>query len=398
MKEFHIQKRDPNQKRIRNKVEDYDTAVSRPLEKRPNPWQEFSQKVSKFKNDWLRRRRKANLQNLTIFTRQLATLLKSGVPLSNCFSAFNDPSDNIHDAMQEVAKKIESGMTLSKAFRTMPNIWGPIYCGLVESGERTGMLVEVLEKLARDLEKDLQTTRKLKAALSYPAILCVAALACVTWFVFGVMPMLEPMFTSMRVELPLATRILLRFKEILVIGGLVSIVTSIVAYFGYKLLCRNPDHRRRLHQAFLWIPMFGRIYRTVTVARIMQSIATMLEVGMTIIPCLSACQSLTSNAYIAHQVNEVKERVIDGDSIAKSAQIVGLFPRTATQLIAVGEETSALFEMLKFAANLLNEDCETEIDRFANNIEPIIMGVMGIVVGFIVIAAMLPIVQLISSM
>jgi type IV pilus assembly protein PilC len=398
MADIHIQKFDPNRKRLRNKVETYEEALARGLEKPPTSWEKFKRRCAALEKRWTNRRRKASLYDLAVFTRQFATMLNAGVPLVKCFETFTDRNDPTHIAMMQIGEKVEAGHRLSQSMRQIPHVFGPIYCGLVESGEKTGQLVQVLHTLADDLEKQLTTQKKLIAAFTYPSVLVVAAFCCVAWFVTMVLPALEPMFTALNVKLPFATRVLLHAKPLFLSFLLLATVSSILGSFFYKALARNEETLRTMHQFVLWVPIIGRLYRTITVTRITQSLATMLDVGMTVVPCIQACQSLTSNAYIKHQLNEVKNLVIDGESVAAAAKRVDLFPRTATQLIAVGEESSNMIEMLQFASKVLREDCECEIDRFASNIEPIIMGVMGVVVGFILLGAMLPITQLISQM
>jgi type IV pilus assembly protein PilC len=398
MADIHIQKFDPNRKRLRNKVETYEEALARGLDRPPTPWEKLKNHLSDLDRRWQSRNRKAGLYDLAVFTRQFATMLNAGVPLVKCFETFTDSNDPTHIAMMQIGVKVEAGHRLSQAMRGMPHVFGPIYCGLVESGEKTGQLVQVLHTLSDDLEKQLTTQKKLIAAFTYPSVLVVAAVACIAWFVTMVLPALEPMFTALHVKLPFATRVLLHAKQLFLSFTLIAVVCSVIGSFFYKILARNEETLRTMHQFLLWVPVFGRLYRTITITRITQSLATMLDVGMTIVPCIQACQSLTSNAYIKHQLNEVKNLVIDGESVAAAAKRVDLFPRTATQLIAVGEESSNLIEMLQFASKVLREDCECEIDRFANNIEPVIMGIMGVVVGFILLGAMLPITQLISQM
>ena len=382
---------DPKTKKPR-KVVDYD----KPLEKPPPPWEQLKTRV---RAAMPKRRPKAvDHYRLTLFTRQFAVLLHAGVPMSNCFDSFTESSDPAHVAIQAVAARVQAGHRLSQAMRQLPHAFSPIYCGLVESGEKTGRLVEVLFKLADDLEKQLTLRKKMTAAMTYPVILLICAFLCVGWFVTGVLPLLEPMFISMHIQLPFATRVLLHSKQI--IFSILAIIGVLLAggYFAYKSVALSPERLRNVHRLVLWIPLFGSLYKTAVATRIMQSLATMLEVGITVIPCLKACESLTSNQYIAHQVSEVKRLVVDGETIGQSLLHIKLFPRAATQLISVGEESSNLIEMLQFAARMQTEDCDTAIEQMAASMEPVIMLTMGIVVGFIVLGAMLPIVQLIQNL
>ena len=362
----------------------------KPLATKPQPktWRDF----------FMRREPRVKLQDLTILTRQLATLLDSGVPLTVCFDCFKSQREQTHRAMQGVAVKVSSGYRLSNAMRQFPRVFNPIYCGLVESGETSGRLVAVLSKLADDLEKQLYLQKKLVSVLTYPTFLLISAMGCVVFFLVEVLPPLEPMFKATNVPLPWPTQVLLNLKYILpALAGLAT-VGGAIAYFLYRRAIRNPDWHKRLHYLWLKIPLFGPMYQNLTVTRVLVSLSTMLEVGMPLVPALKACQSLTSNVYLSDQVLQVSKRVIDGDTLTQSLTRLNLFPKAVVHMIAAGEETSEMIGMLKFAAKMLEENAYLALDQLAASLEPLIMILMGLVVGFIVTAAMLPIVELIKNL
>lgn len=342
---------------------------------------------------------RASIQDLSIFTRQFATLLDSGVPLAHSFDCFTDSTNGVHRCIEAVGKKVSSGYRLSQALRGFPRVFSPIYCGLVESGEATGQLVLVLLKMADDLEKQVKMQKKLVAALTYPAILMISATVCVGFFLTSVLPLLEPMFSSMRIPLPWPTQVLMHLRYIM---PAVLVVTTILVVGGtmlYRYLGRDPVKLRQMHWLFfLKFPLFGKVYRTLTIARIIQSLATMLEVGLATVPAFKACESLSGNTYIVHQLLLVRKRLTDGETITWALQKQDLFPKTVVHLVAAGEETSELIGMFKYAARLLDEDTHLALDQMAMNLEPIIMVIMGVVVAFIVLAAMLPIVQLLQNL
>lgn len=341
---------------------------------------------------------KASQESVTIFTRQFAVLLQAGVPLVQAFDSFQDPNENVHRAIYDIGGRVQAGHRLSQALRGYPKIFSPLYCGLVESGERTGQLIDVLNKLADDLEKSLKMRRKLVAALTYPAILMISAVLCVTFFVTTVLPMLEPMFTQMHIQLPFATRVLLHSKEVLLWTVGVSTVVFTAGFLIYKSLAKDPVMQRLFHKLVLFVPLFGPLFKIMTITRVLQALATMLDVGMTMVHAFQSCETLTTNKHLCFQIAELRRSVIDGNTVAESMRHIPLFPRSTVQLITVGEESSNIIQMLQFASRILEEDFDASVDQLANNLEPVIMMVMGVVVGFIVLGAMLPIVQLLQNL
>ena len=344
-----------------------------------------------------RRAPKATYQELTVFTRQFATLLGAGVAIVAAFDSFTDRDNGVHCAIEQVGKKVEAGYRLSQAMRGLPKVFDTIYCGLVESGEKTGQLVDVLLKLADDLEKQLKTRKRLVAALTYPAVLMVAAITCVLFFLITVLPMLEPMFTQMHVQLPMPTQILLNLRYIVPASLVGLVVFGLVGFFVYKRMTRFPLVLRKFHRLVLVIPLFGPLYRALTITRILQSLSTMLEMGVAMVQAFKACESLTTNTHIEHQIGEIRRLIMDGETMTEALQKEKLFPRSVIQLVAAGEESSDMVGMFQFAARILQEDTDIAIEQMAMNLEPIIMIFMGLVVGFIVLAAMLPIVQLLQN-
>jgi type IV pilus assembly protein PilC len=338
------------------------------------------------------------VDELSIFTRQFATLLGAGVPLTRSFDCFRTPHNVLHKVMHEVGIKVESGFRLSAAMRGYPKVFNAIYVALVESGETTGKLVIVLQKLADDMEKQVRIKKRLISALTYPAVLMCAAFVCVMFFFSYILPMLEPMFKSTNIPLPGPTRVLLQMHYIIPGVIMAGVIFCILAWFGHDRLKRYPQRIRRLHNLLLHVPLFGSLYRSMAVTRILQSLSSMLDVGLNLVPALKCCESLTSNTHISHELSQVRLRLIDGETLTEALQQGNLFPKAVVHIVAAGEETSDLIPMIKFGARLLEEDADLLIESMAQSLEPVIMIIMGVVVGFIVLAAMLPIVQLIQNL
>ena len=365
-----------------------------PPRKKPQPKTE----PKTWRNFFKRSGPKVGLQELTVFTRQFATLLDAGVPLTGSFALFTSSKEPIHVVMRQVGTKVESGFRLSQAMRGFPTVFDTVYCGLIESGETTGQMVNVLLKLADDMEKSLNMKKKLVATLTYPVILLIAANVCVAFFLGEVLPLLEPMFTSTHIPLPWPTQVLLHLRYILPAVASFIVLGCIAFFFWYRWLKRFPDRLADFHYVLICVPLFGGLYKTLTVTRMLQSLSTMLDVGLATVPALKACESLSNNLFISRQLSEVRKRLIDGESMTEAMTRGNLFPRAVIQMVAAGEETSELIGMLKYAANMLQEDADIALDAMAASLEPIIMIFMGIIIGFIVIAAMLPIIQLIQGL
>ncbi len=350
------------------------------------------------------RKAQVNAEELSVFTRQLSAMLDAGIPIARALHFFSEgiSGGDLTDVVEQLNLKVNSGSRLSHAMRGYPTIFSDVYVSLVETGEESGQLSVAMQRLADLLEKQVKMHKRIIATITYPLILLVVSVLLVSGFIFGILPMLEPMFRDMNVTLPLPTRMLLASRlmmmpvaGVLVIGG---ILFWLFRPFIQQFLVKKPALRKKVARAPLYWPLVGPVIRKVAVARILYSMATMLEAGMTLVHSIARSSRVTGNFWIEEQMAISKAAVVDGETIAEAFGASEIFPAQSLQLITIGEETSSLSTMVKYVADMYDDDADMALTNMANMLEPLLMGGMGIIAGFVVISAILPTLELINHL
>jgi len=341
---------------------------------------------------------------LSIFTRQLSAMIDAGIPLPRALQFFAD-GDNPKETQKiidTVSDKVFTGTRFSHALRSFPGTFSEVYVALIETGESSGQIATALQRLAELLEKQVRMQKRIVATLTYPLILLLVSFLCVMLFIFFILPMIEPMFLSMKIELPLPTRIMLMSRKLLLPVVILTATALILGWafrpFLRQFLNNRPDLRSRVALMPLQMPIFGPVIRRVAVSRILYSLASMLDAGMGLVEAISRSSMVAGNRWIQERMMVAKSAIVDGETVAHAFALSEVFPESAVQLITVGEETSGLSTMVKYVANMYDEDAEMALTDMANMLEPLMMGGMGIIVGFIVLSAMLPTLQLIQNL
>jgi type II secretory pathway component PulF len=346
---------------------------------------------------------KVNLHDLCIFIRQLATMLEAGIALHQALNYLGKSANkDLRRVLDAVSRKVESGSTLSWALRQYPKIFSEVICALVETGELTGMLTPVLQRVADLQEKTLNMHKKLIATVTYPLVLVTVSGMSLLFFVFFVLPSTVPLFASLNIALPWPTKLLLATRYIIpAVFGIVAVLFILYKVFNpvvEKFLDQNPKLKEIVQSLPLRIPVFGGLYTKMLVARMLFALASMIENGVNLLPAVKRSAATSSNQWVIERMRLAETQLRDGDLLSVCLNNTQIFPRTAIYLIAVGEETSQLSEMLQHAANIFEEEVDLELVKFSALIEPLIMMVMGIVVGFIVISSLLPMLKLIQNL
>lgn len=349
------------------------------------------------------RRYRVSGEDITIFTRQLSTMLGSGIPLHQALLYYGENSEgDLPAVISKVAHDVASGHSFSNALRGFPLIFSPIYIALAEMGEQSGQLVTAYRRMADLLERQTHMRKRVVSALTYPCVLLVVSLTAILGFIYFVLPMMTPVFENMGVELPLPTRILLSLRILVPSLTLLFILALVGAWVGrpwLRIYLRNhPEKLRQLHAIPFFIPVVSKIYSKLATARILYSMATMLDSGLTMTATMKRAAMASGNQFIAFRLDRATESVMEGASLAEALAIYEVFPNTAIQMLAVGEESASLTTMVNHIANLYDSEVEVALNDIASVIEPVIMVVMGTIVGFIVLAAVMPTVQLIQQL
>lgn len=350
------------------------------------------------------RKARANLEELSVFTRQLSAMLDAGIPIARALNFFGEgmTGGDLVEVVDSLNTKVNSGARLSHAMRSFPLVFSDVYVSLVETGEESGQLSVGFQRLADLLEKQNKMQKRIIATITYPAILFCVSILLVGGFIFGILPMLEPMFRDMGVTLPLPTRIMLASRLVMMPFVVTILLSAFLIWLFYpttqRILEKKPRWRKKLAKAPLDMPLAGPVIRKIAVARILYSMATMLEAGMTLVSSITRSSRVTGNFWIEEQMVLTKAAVVDGETVAEAFAVSEIFPAQSLQLMTIGEETSSLSTMVKYVAEMYDEDADMALTNAANMLEPLLMGGMGIIAGFVVISAILPTLELINHL
>jgi general secretion pathway protein F len=342
---------------------------------------------------------RVRLSDVANATRQLATLLSSGLPLMDALSVLVEQEENagLRGALSSVRDRVREGASLADALLENPKAFSPLYVNMVSAGEASGTLDITLDRLADFLDEQVRFRGRLSAALAYPAFMTIIGMAMLFFIFSFVMPRIVGMFEDMKQQLPLVTLMLLgvvRFLSsfwwaiLFALGG--------AAYFLRKYL-RTQAGREVFDARVLTLPVFGTLIRMIAVARFTRTFGTLLQSGVPTLAALDIVKNVIGNSVLANAVQKARENVREGESIADPLRRSGLFPPVVVQMVAVGEKSGELEKMLLKISDSFERTVDTRITGLMALLEPIIILVMGLVIGFIVIAIMLPMLEMSSG-
>jgi type IV pilus assembly protein PilC len=340
---------------------------------------------------------KASGADVTRFTRQLAGLLRAGLPLAASLDliAQTPMRGGLPRIVRLVARAITRGVPFSKALALYPACFGPLYCQLVAVGELAGALPGVLARLADDREQSAAQRARLRAALTYPVMVLLLSLAITAGLLIGVVPTFKTIFDGFGAALPAPTGFVLALSDgVGKWSGPVSACAAVVAMLGARLLRRVPAARERADRLMLAMPLAGSLLRALAVARWSRALGTLLSAGTPLADAFDSLANATGNRIFDHATLEIATRLRNGERLAAAMRAVGCFPPDVVQPIAVAEESGALDAMLMDLATLGERQVDEKISGFASLCEPVVIVVLGALVGGLVIAMYLPIIQL----
>lgn len=347
------------------------------------------------------RGKRVKLDDLAVFSRQLATLVDAGIPIVGGLEAVAEQMENpkLREVVLKVRDDVEGGASLTDAIARQDRVFSPLFVSLVRAGEISGHLAEVLERLATYLEKSAALARKVRSACVYPAIVAFMAAAITTFLLITVVPSFEEIFTTMGVALPLPTRILLatsRWLQRLFLPGLGGLFLGVWLFRRYVL--GRPKGRLLFDRTLLNLKIVGPIVRKVVVARFARTLATLVRSGVQILSALEIVAQSAGNRVVSDAVFQVRASIREGENIADPLAASRAFPPMVVRMIAVGEQTGRLDEMLTKIADFYEEQVDAAVAGLSSTIEPVIIVVLGVVIGSIVLAIFMPIFQMVSVM
>jgi type IV pilus assembly protein PilC len=347
----------------------------------------------------LKRWHTAKLKDVAIVCRQLSTMVDAGLSLITCLSILIEQTDNgrIRAALQSVYIKVKEGETLSQALAEHPHIFPVIMVNMVEAGEVGGVLDEVLMRLATYFEKEHRLNEKIKSALTYPVVVMVVAVLALTFIITFVLPSFITFFINMKVEVPWATRILLTISNLL--NGYWPLLLLIIAVIGAgsKMVFVQPAICKAWEQTVLSIPIVGQLVRKVAIARFCRILSTLLRGGVPLITALDVVKKVVNNLNMMESMTNAQQKLQEGVTLATTLASSQVFTPMVIQMVAVGEESGTVDKLLEKVADFYESEIDDTLSRLSSIIEPVIVGVLGIVIGFIVIAVVLPLFDVIAN-
>lgn len=341
-------------------------------------------------------RGKVKDKEMAIFTRQFSTMVDAGLPLVQCLTILSEQSDSktLRAVTAKVAQNVETGSTLADALRKHPKTFDELFVNLVEVGEAGGILDTVLQRLSVYIEKAAALKRKVKSAMIYPATIIGVAFIVVVFMLTFVIPTFAKMFSSMGADLPLPTAIVLRLSDFflrfwwLVIGAVVGVIFGIRAYY------RTEGGKSVIDALLLKLPVFGTLIRKVAVARFTRTLGTLVSSGVPILEGLRITARTAGNRVVEKAVLETRASVTAGKTLAEPLKASTVFPPMVVQMISVGEQTGALDAMLNKIADFYDDEVDTAVTALTALLEPLMIVILGVIIGGLVIAMYLPIFRL----
>ncbi|MBI3920307.1 MAG: type II secretion system F family protein [Armatimonadetes bacterium] len=335
-------------------------------------------------------------RDLAVFSRQLSNLVRGGLPLLRSFNALIEHSENprLRAVLTDVRDAIQAGSSLWEALGEHPQIFPPLFVNMVRAGEASGELQSILLWLADLMEADQQKRTQIRSALAYPALLVIVGSSAVFFLVTFLIPRFVGLFEEMDQALPLATVVLLTVSSFLGKWWWAVLAGATAAIGMSRLYVATPKGRFFWDTIKLRLPAFGKLSVKIGVARMARTLSTLLRGGVPILTALEVVRDVIGNERLARGIDDVRDKVREGQSIAEPLRQSGLFPPLLTHMIAVGEESAELDSVLMTVANSYDVEVENTIKALIALLEPVIIMTMGLIIGFIIAAMLLPVFQM----
>lgn len=354
-------------------------------------------KLTKKRSPLFSRGKKIHAQDITTFSRQLATMLQAGIPLIQSFDIVSKGQKNaaMRDLIEQVKRDVETGLTLGESLGKHPAYFNDLFCNLVDAGEKSGSLDIMLDKVATYKEKIETIKKKIKKALTYPAAVIVIAFLVTAGLLIFVVPQFESLFKGFGADLPAFTRMVVDMSKTfqawwyLIFGGVGGMI------YGFIYAKRHsPKFAQNIDRATLKFPIIGGIMEKAAIARFARTLSITFAAGLPLVEALQSVSGATGNIIYSKATERIREDISSGLQMQQAMENTKLFPNMVIQMVAIGEESGALEKMLSKVADFYEEEVDNAVDALSSLIEPIIMSVLGVLVGGLVVAMYLPIFKL----
>lgn len=351
---------------------------------------------SKFLPKFLQRRHR---EAVTMLTRQLATMLRSGIPLASCMTALVEQVEekDLEVVLRDVREKVTQGAAFADALAHHPGYFDELFVNMVKAGEAAGNLDVVLGRLADFNQKQDRMRAKLKASMAYPMVLIVFGMVVVVVLMTFVVPRILKLLKrgpGRSVELPMPTKVLISVSGFVGQYWIFILVAMVAAYVLFRLAMRNEEFRFRFDKFRMRLPIMGDLFKKVSVSRFCVTLATLLQSGIPALQALNIVKGIVGNTVMARVVGEIHDRIVEGADISQPVKKSGVFPPVVGYMIAVGEQAGTLEEMLERVAESYDAEVEITSQKVTSMVEPLLIIALALIIGFIVVAILLPILQI----
>ncbi|NQT75694.1 MAG: type II secretion system F family protein [Candidatus Omnitrophica bacterium] len=341
-------------------------------------------------------KKRVSTKSLVVFTRQLSTLIAAGLPLVKALRTLHDQLEPgaLKDIIKGIAGEVESGTNFSEALSRFPKVFPEFYINMIKAGELGGMLQGILKRLSEFLDKSQKLRDRVKSALMYPAFVLMVAVLILIMLMMFVIPTFTSMFSELGGALPLPTKILIVTSDVIRKAWYLLPIIPILLVLLYKLLIRNPDRKIFVDKIKLHIPVVGHLIHQISVARFSRTLGTLLSSGVPILNALETVKDIIGNEFIGRAVLQVRDSIKEGEGVSGPMEASKAFPPLVVKMINIGEETGQLDKMLIQIADNFEEEVDVAIGGLTSLLEPILIVLMGLVVGFIVVSMFMPLFSL----
>lgn len=339
---------------------------------------------------------RVSVQDLANMTRQLATLVGANIPLVDSLSALVEQVENpkLRETLSQIRDRVTEGSRLADAMRHYPQIFTDLFVNMIAAGEASGALEIVLKRLAEFTEGQAKLRSKVVGALTYPLIMMTVGVLLMGFLLVSVVPKITKIFDDTKATLPLPTKILVGVSDFLAGYWYIVILLIPLGIYFFMRFKKSPKGREFIDRNMLKMPIFGEMFRMIAISRFCRTLSTMMSSGVQLLTSMDIVKNIVQNSVLTKVIEETKDSVKEGESLAEPLKRSGQFPPIVTQMIAIGEKTGELETMLERVADAYDQQVDTKVSTLTTLLEPIMIVVMGAVVSFIVLSILFPILKL----
>lgn len=334
---------------------------------------------------------KVGLKDIAVFCRQFATVISAGITITGGLDIMRQQTENrkLKEILDKIFEEVQKGKSLSESMRQFKE-FPVLFINMVEAGEASGRLEEVLERMAVYYEKESKLKQKIKSAMMYPILISTAAVGVVVFLVTSILPMFVEMFKGFNVELPLPTRMVLGLSSAMTNYWYIIIPAIIIIVYVLKRYGKTDEGKYKFDRLALKLPIFGKINKKIITSRFARTLSILMGSGIPVIQSMEIVEKTIMNAVVEEGIKKCKEDIRKGSGLTNPIAAIGIFPPMLIEMINIGEETGTLDTMLSKTAQFYDEEVDVVIAGLTTLIEPVILVVLGVVIGFIIISIMLP--------